>query len=572
MPKFRTSSRVVSAIEASYTTEAALVQSRAERREPSVVRLGQVLFFSTATGDAWMLDLADGQAAALARAGERLPVPIEESPRKFLVAWQTRFRIEEDAFLVAEEDGSMRTCDGYPVEEIQKMMAAHPVEDRSRTWRAFEAQERLQRVGRNEPCPCGSGRKYKKCCLPLDEQAARLASQPGHRAELETDDEIAPIAPAELADEPELSSEAEAELDRIWDELGSKKILTTAQLDALLDRLLALPHAATQWSEVLDVLAEKRHADLPGAFRRMAAVLRPSKEGASSYFYWNAIEKFAQSGRTDLVPEIVHGMCRLDRENYDADALRHVAYWALAAGCEAEALALEEHFLPILRADDELMAYAVSETCRRIFELRVGRAAAVNPGVDADATSALAGELRRGIEEEIHVEFTERAAQVIRAERDARAWKREDFALSTREIEEGTRAWSAALDCFEALLNVAREATRHAGRPGGIVFHALWLVADAVCAERDERREKSRGPASPNLLDCLQPSGMERRIAQNARGMLGTDTPQAHLLLDAHTDLLRFAAHHGLIDEKLAAKIAANIAMLKEKLGFDAVA
>ncbi len=21
------------------------------------------------------------------------------------------------------------------------------------------------RVGRNDPCPCGSGRKYKKCCL-----------------------------------------------------------------------------------------------------------------------------------------------------------------------------------------------------------------------------------------------------------------------------------------------------------------------------------------------------------------------------------------------------------------------
>lgn len=21
------------------------------------------------------------------------------------------------------------------------------------------------RVGRNEPCPCGSGRKFKKCCL-----------------------------------------------------------------------------------------------------------------------------------------------------------------------------------------------------------------------------------------------------------------------------------------------------------------------------------------------------------------------------------------------------------------------
>jgi uncharacterized protein YecA (UPF0149 family) len=25
------------------------------------------------------------------------------------------------------------------------------------------------RVGRNDPCPCGSGKKYKKCHLPLEE-------------------------------------------------------------------------------------------------------------------------------------------------------------------------------------------------------------------------------------------------------------------------------------------------------------------------------------------------------------------------------------------------------------------
>jgi hypothetical protein len=27
-----------------------------------------------------------------------------------------------------------------------------------------------QKVGRNDPCPCGSGKKYKRCCLP-NEQA-----------------------------------------------------------------------------------------------------------------------------------------------------------------------------------------------------------------------------------------------------------------------------------------------------------------------------------------------------------------------------------------------------------------
>jgi len=26
-------------------------------------------------------------------------------------------------------------------------------------------QRFVTKIGRNEPCPCGSGKKYKKCCL-----------------------------------------------------------------------------------------------------------------------------------------------------------------------------------------------------------------------------------------------------------------------------------------------------------------------------------------------------------------------------------------------------------------------
>jgi preprotein translocase subunit SecA len=26
-----------------------------------------------------------------------------------------------------------------------------------------------KKIGRNDPCPCGSGKKYKKCCLGKDE-------------------------------------------------------------------------------------------------------------------------------------------------------------------------------------------------------------------------------------------------------------------------------------------------------------------------------------------------------------------------------------------------------------------
>ena len=33
----------------------------------------------------------------------------------------------------------------------------------------------MAKIGRNQPCPCGSGKKYKHCCLPLD-QAGRMPS------------------------------------------------------------------------------------------------------------------------------------------------------------------------------------------------------------------------------------------------------------------------------------------------------------------------------------------------------------------------------------------------------------
>ncbi|MCH9652210.1 MAG: SEC-C domain-containing protein [Deltaproteobacteria bacterium] len=37
----------------------------------------------------------------------------------------------------------------------------------------------MSRVGRNDPCPCGSGKKYKKCCLAKERDAAREAKAEG---------------------------------------------------------------------------------------------------------------------------------------------------------------------------------------------------------------------------------------------------------------------------------------------------------------------------------------------------------------------------------------------------------
>ena len=42
----------------------------------------------------------------------------------------------------------------------------------------------FRRIGRNDPCPCGSGRKYKQCCLPREEAFLQARSANGELTEL----------------------------------------------------------------------------------------------------------------------------------------------------------------------------------------------------------------------------------------------------------------------------------------------------------------------------------------------------------------------------------------------------
>jgi hypothetical protein len=67
---------------------------------------------------------------------------------------------------------------------------------------ASDYNERLKNIGRNDPCPCGSGKKYKKCHLSEDEAAkhAELAAAAEEReaalaaAEEDSDDDSADSA------------------------------------------------------------------------------------------------------------------------------------------------------------------------------------------------------------------------------------------------------------------------------------------------------------------------------------------------------------------------------------------
>ena len=60
-----------------------------------IVTIGQLVLFSTETGDAWLLDPADRLAARLARDGDSEPIHIEETDTTFAIGWKGRYPSRE---------------------------------------------------------------------------------------------------------------------------------------------------------------------------------------------------------------------------------------------------------------------------------------------------------------------------------------------------------------------------------------------------------------------------------------------------------------------------------------------
>ena len=103
------------------------LQHRAAEHDGRIVSIGPLVFFSTDTGDAWMLEPADQLAARLAVGGDPLPVHIEESETSFAIGWQGRYQFDGDAF-VYEDNESQRllAIRGYPIQRLLRVIAEAP--------------------------------------------------------------------------------------------------------------------------------------------------------------------------------------------------------------------------------------------------------------------------------------------------------------------------------------------------------------------------------------------------------------------------------------------------------------
>ena len=102
--------------------EVRYILHRAAEHDSRVVTIGQLVLFSTETGDAWLLDPSDQLAVPLARDGDPEPFHIEENETTFTIDWRGRYRIEGSAFVYMDrETGKLATIHGYPTHKLTQM-------------------------------------------------------------------------------------------------------------------------------------------------------------------------------------------------------------------------------------------------------------------------------------------------------------------------------------------------------------------------------------------------------------------------------------------------------------------
>jgi len=102
--------------------EAEYIVGGACKGEARFVTLGPLIFFSTDTCDAWMLDRKDGLAVCLARGGERQAYSICESASGYAIEWNGRFELLNETFVYADNAGNVRSVLGYPMAEIRRAL------------------------------------------------------------------------------------------------------------------------------------------------------------------------------------------------------------------------------------------------------------------------------------------------------------------------------------------------------------------------------------------------------------------------------------------------------------------
>jgi SEC-C motif len=153
----------------------------------------------------------------------------------------------------------------------------------------------VAKIGRNDPCPCGSGKKYKKCCYDADQETMRDASA------------YEGVTTAQLRDNPSLVRDA-SYIERLRPYELRKLIPSRVNEDQL--------------------FVAYRHADLYGlrdlAFDMLFELKgRPGKEQFAVEHMGDLFSSALKAGNMELIQKIAPHIPEKDRYMDEAERLRH---------------------------------------------------------------------------------------------------------------------------------------------------------------------------------------------------------------------------------------------------------
>ena len=418
------------------------------------------------------------------------------------------------------------------------------------------------KVGRNDPCPCGSGKKYKKCCLAKDEAAARQAAQERATAlravePLAGDDPFAdfPAYTPPPPPEPRPRSPEEAARAELWETFEAADVTEQPALfrRALADGLLDDEYAY----EMLTQLRDGAGPTLWGTLVEELRAARPDLYAHSAPYYleWQIADALA-AGHLDRLPDLAAALAAtagndLDQFYLSRDRLAYHGHLALLAETMAQAW-------PLVRASDKFIPGADEEFAAEAQQITM--LAYVEPTVAprADDPALLAA-----VEQFGPVDFPEALADqlaLITGQAD-RPWDRADDPEDTRINRLGFRFQGELVRHWDMPLGRAELA-----RVALLNYVAERRDPDSSIAQAVKRPKGKHTSAASTAADLLCPDreSLDRHLAQKLN-FISFQVIEAAVTLEAVPAWLRFLHDQGLITDERQADALRDLGKLVQQ-------
>ena len=459
------------------------------------------------------------------------------------------------------------------------------------------------KAGRNDPCPCGSGKKYKKCCWTKDQKEPPRepgelpppsSGRPPRPAPHPMRVPPAPLPPPALLPPPppppppRPRDPLEEKREGVWKEFEAREVegqialfLETLNDAEVMDEMMAVEMLEVIHAEAAKSHIRSRFADCVAALReRLPAVY---EEHADTYLSWRLEDALAE-GNQDVVAVTARELAPLTGDHIDT------------VHRDVEALAYHGQ-LPVLVEFFRLAWPGVKDSKKDIFEWAIREFA--GSGIDHEIFDYLehttapdpadpgllarvhffTDDLREGYLDETIADLTGRAG---------RAWQLSDFALRPlkEDRDERSRRVRGPSKPDPAVKNLSRLTTEFVGYlhsvegvpfPRGELFRAE-LVRYFLRRHEGEldpqpsmlaraKNPQLKLPKPPAPLHPLCPERVTFDV--HLGGMMGMLSGRYYLaaaLFQAMPAWLRFLESRQLLDADTRGKVLRNLLPIHEQL------